>query len=125
MVGILAGFAEVLEAGMLGGVFDHLRTQLFSDEAGQAFGQFHPDAADALWPQADGGRQHERRPIRFEEVDGADVGLKRALDELHDVGERLRRVAAVRHEAGDFFERPEQRVFVGRADRRGTWNGHG
>ena len=56
------------------------RTQLLGHEAREPLVQLHPDLADTLREQADRGREHEVRPIGFEQVDRADVdahpGLK-------------------------------------------------
>ena len=96
------------------GVGDDLRPQLLGDQAGQAFGQPHADAADALGPQADGRGQHQVGAIGLEQVDRADVGVEPPLNQVDDVGQRLGGVAALRDEPADFLERPEQRVLVAR-----------
>ena len=83
---------KYLKRGCVVGVGDDLRPQLLGDEAGQPFGQPHPDAADAFGPQADGRRQHEVGAIGLEQIDGADVGLEPVLnqvDELVSVSEAL------------------------------------
>ena len=85
---------------------------LLGDEAGQALGQSHAHAADALGAQADGRRQHEIGAIGLEQVDRADVGLEPPLNQMDDVVEGFRRVAARRDQPADFFERPEVRVLV-------------
>ena len=87
-----------------------LRPQLLGDQPGQPFGEPHPHAADALGPQADRRRQHQVRAIGLEQVHRADVGLEPPLDQVDDVGQRLRRVAALRDQAADFFERPETAI---------------
>ncbi len=111
-IGVFARLGKVLEAGMRGGIGDKLRPHALGDEAGQALRQSHADAADALGAQADGRRQHEIGAIGFEEVDRADVGLEPPLDQMDDVVEGFRRVAARRHQPADFFQRPEVRVLV-------------
>ena len=103
---------KVLEARMRRRVGDDLRPQLLGDQSGQAFGQPHADAADALRPQADGRGEHQVGAIGLEQVDRADVGLEPALDQVDDVGQRFGGVAALRDQPADFFERPEHRVFV-------------
>ena len=110
--GILARFGKVLEARVRCGVGDKLRPQPLGDEAGESLGQSHPDAADALGAQADRRGEHQIGAIRFQQVDRADIGLEPALDQMHDVVERLGGIAARRDEPADFFERPERRVLV-------------
>src|SRR5205814_2262614 len=99
-----------------------LRPELLADQTGEAFVQSHPDLADAPLAQADRGGQDKRLPVRFEEVDGADIGFKPRLNQPDDVRERFRWVAAVRNEAADFFQRPEERRLVGRG--RWEWKRH-
>ncbi len=106
-VRILAGFREVLESGMGGRVGEDLRFEPFGDQAGQAFGQPHADAADAVAAQADGGGEHQARAVGLQQVDRADVGLKALLNEMRDVGQRFRRIAVPRDQAADFLERPQ------------------
>ena len=111
-VRVLAGLAEVLEARMRRRVGDDLRPQLLGDQAGQALGQPHADAADALRPQADRRRQHQVGAIGLEQVDRADVGLEPLLNQVDDVGQRLGGLPLSRDQPADLFERPEQRPFV-------------
>ena len=111
-VGIFARFAEVLEPGMPRRIGDDLRPELLGDEADEAFVEAHADTADALGTKADGGRQNERGAVRFEQVDRADVGRETPLNQMNDVRQRFRRVAALRRETADFLERPEQRSFM-------------
>ncbi len=84
---VFARLGKVLEPGMRGGIGDKLRPHALGDQAGQALGQPHADAPDALGAQADGRREHEVGAIGFEQVDRAHVGLEPALDQMNDVVE--------------------------------------
>ena len=108
-VGILAGLAEVLEPRVLRRVRDEHRPQLLGDQPGQPFADAHLHQPDALRPQADGGRQHQRGAIGLEQVDRADVGVEPLLDQVDDVGQRFRGIAAAGDQLADLFERPEER----------------
>ena len=105
-IGILARLGKILEAWMRRGVGDELRLGELGNQAGKALGQPHADAADTLGAQADRRREHEVRAIGFEQVDRADVGTEPALNQVHDVVEGLRGVAARRHQPPDLLERP-------------------
>ena len=113
-IGIFARFLKVLEARMQRGVGEYLRLECFGHEAGEAFAEAHPHAADALRAEADGGRKDQVRPIRLQQVDRADIGFEPLPDEMDDVGQRLRGVAALGNEPADFLERPQQRAFLRR-----------
>ena len=95
MVGILARLPEVLEAGMRRRIGNDMGSQLFGHQPGQPFGEPHPDAADALRPEANRGGQHQIGAIRLQQVDRADVGLEPLPDQMHDVGQRFGGVAAL------------------------------
>jgi hypothetical protein len=81
-IGILSGLTEVLESGMLCRVLDEYRPQLLGDQTGQPFADAHLHQADALRPEPDRGRQHQRRAI------------EPPLDQIHDVGQRFGWIAA-------------------------------
>ena len=66
----------------------------------QPFAEPHPDAADALGPQADRGGQHQVGAIGLEQVHRADVGLEPPLNQVHDVRQRLRGAAALLRRGG-------------------------
>ena len=119
VIRVFAGFIEILEARMPRGVFDDQRAELFADQSGEAFGEAHPDVADALGAEADGGGEHQRGAVRFQQIHGADVGREPALDQLDDVGQRLGGVAALRDEMADLFEGPEEGSLLG--GRRGRF----
>ena len=110
VVGVLAGLAEVLEPRMLGGVLDHDRPELLGHEARQALVHPHPHPADALGAEADRRRQHQVRPVGLDQVDRADVGLEPLLDQLDDVGQRLRRLPFLGDQAADLVRRQERRA---------------
>ena len=114
MVRILARLLEVFEARMHRRIGDALRPQLFGHPAGQSLGETHPDAADALGSEADRGRQHQIGSIGLQQVDGADIRFEPLLNQVHDVGQRLGGIAALRDQPPDFLERPEQRPLVSR-----------
>ena len=105
VIRILAGFTEVFETRMGRGVFHHLGRQCLADQAREALRQLHADAADAFGPQADRRGQHQRRPVRLEQVHRTHVAREALLDEADDVAECLGRVAAVRDKPADFLER--------------------
>ena len=109
LVGILAGLAEVLETRMRRRVLHDDGAHLLGDQTGQTFGDAHADAADAFRPQPDRGREHQRGPIRLEQIDRADVGDEPLLNQIDDVGECFGGIAAARDEMADLFERPEKR----------------
>ena len=111
-IGILARLGKVLEARMRRGIGDELRLGALGHQAGEALGQAHADAADALGAQADRRREHEVRAIGLEQVDRADVGVEPPLDQVDDVVEGLRGVAARRDQPPDFLERPQCGIFV-------------
>ena len=106
---ILSRLAEVLEARVLRRVAHEDRPELLGDQAGQPFVDAHLHQADALRPQPDRRRQHQRGAIRLEQVDRADVGDEALLNEVDDVGQGFRGIAAAGDELTDFFERPEER----------------
>ena len=106
---VLSRLVEVLEARVLRRVAHEHRPQLLGDQPCQPLGDPHLHPADALRPQADRGRQHQRRAVGLEQVDGADVGDEALLNEVDDVGQGFRRIAAAGDELTDFFERPEER----------------
>ena len=87
-------------------------SQLLGDQAGQAFGRAHAHAPDALGTQPDRRRQHQVRPVGFEQVDRADIGVEPRLNQMDDVRQGFGGVAAAGDETTDLFERPEQRAFV-------------
>ena len=91
----------------------HERFELLGDESGQTFREPHADAADAFGAQPDGGCQHKVGAVRFEQVDRTHVGGEPPLNQVDDVAERFGGVAAARCQTTDFFQRPEQRSFVG------------
>jgi hypothetical protein len=93
-IGILSGLTEVLESGMLCRVLDEYRPQLLGDQTGQPFADAHLHQADALRPEPDRGRQHQRRAIGLQQVHGTDVGIEPPLDQIHDVGQRFGWIAA-------------------------------
>jgi hypothetical protein len=97
VIQVLAGLREVLEARVSRGVGYHERRELLGRQAHQPFVQTHPHAAHARRIEADGGRQLEVPAIGVEQIDRADVALELLLDGACDVGERLGRIAAVRH----------------------------
>ncbi len=109
---IFTGLGEVLEPRVPRRVGDELRRQLLGDESGQALGQPHPHAADAVLSQPNGRSQHEVDPIRLQQVDRTDVGLEPALNQVHDVGQRLRRVAPLGDQPGDLFQGPQRRFVL-------------
>ncbi len=88
--------------------------QLLCDESGQALGQAHSHAANAVLLEADRRGQHQIGPIGLKQIDRADVGLEPALNQVHDVGQRLRRVAPLGNQSGDFLESPQRRSVLGR-----------
>ena len=92
---IFARFPEVLEPRMQRRVRDDLRPQLLGHEAGEALGEPHPDAADALRAQTDCRGQHQVGAIRLQQIDGADIGLEPRPNQMDDVGQRLGGVAAL------------------------------
>jgi hypothetical protein len=104
---IFARLRKVLETGMLGRVGEDLWSHLLGHETRQAFGDPHPHAADALRPQADRCGQHEIGSIRLQQVHRAHVGFEPALDQVHDVGQRLRGAPALGNQPADLLERPE------------------
>jgi hypothetical protein len=122
VIRIFSRFVEIFESRMTRGVLHHLRPQLFTHQPRQAFVQSHADAPDAFRAQSHGGGQHQRVPIGFQQVHGADVGFETALDELDDVAQRFRRVAAMRDQAADFFQGPQERCFL--AEARASWSRH-
>jgi hypothetical protein len=113
MVQILASLLEILEARMHRRIGDTLRPQLLGHEAGQSFGEAHPNSADALGPKPNRDGQHEIGAIRLQQVDRADVRFEPLLNQVDDVGQRLGGVAALGDQPADFLEGPEQRPFVG------------
>ncbi len=115
---IFARLVEVFEARMCGGVSQDLRPELLGDQSGKTFGEPHAHAPDTLRPEADRGREHEADAVGLQEIDGTDVGVEPAFDQVYEVVERLRRIAAVRYEPADLLERPEHRPLVGRRRRR-------
>ena len=64
-----------------------------------------PQGADALGPQADGGREDEIDAVGLEEVRRADFGSEPLRDEAHDVHERLGWVGAGIGKRAELVER--------------------
>ncbi len=54
LVGVLAGFMEILKAGVAMGLLHCHRTHLLSHQSGKAFVDGHAQLADALRAKADG-----------------------------------------------------------------------
>ena len=92
---VLADVAEILEAGMRDRIRHDDRLRLLGDETGESFGHPHAHLTDALRTQADGGRQYEVGAILLEHVHRAHVSREPLLNQVHDVGERFRGIAAV------------------------------
>ncbi len=113
-VRILACLGEIFETRVRCGVGDELRPEPLGDEPRETLREPHPDAANAFGAEADSRRQDQIGAIRLQQVDRTDIGREPALDQMHDVVERLGGVAARRDETADFFERPERRVLVPR-----------
>lgn len=110
VVRVLAGLREVLEARMPLHVRRLDRPQLLGDQPRESFVQLHPDLADALGAQADGGGQHQMGPVRFEQVYRADVHPHPGL-ELPDAGRQgRRRVAGSCGQAHASRESPGERA---------------
>jgi hypothetical protein len=101
-------------------VVDDDGTSLFGDQAHQSLRDPHADAADALGPQADRGREHQVCAIGFEQVGGADVCRKLAVDEMDDVRQRFRRTPG--SEPEHIFARPRE---IGQRARTGLVTVHG
>ena len=94
VIRVFARLTEILEPRVRRRVFDDERAELLADESGEAFGEAHPDAADAVGAKADGGGEHQRGAVGLQQIHRADVGREPALDQLDDVGQRLGGVAA-------------------------------
>src|SRR5262249_33142413 len=112
VVGIFAGLGEVLEARVLKGVGHHDGGHLFRDQARQSLVKAHAHTTDTVLPEAQGSAQDQLPLFVLQEVDRADVGVKASLDELHNVGQRLAWIVAVRDELADLLQRQEQRTFL-------------
>ncbi len=76
LVRLLAGFLEILEAGMVFHLFGGHRAHLLGNQTGETFVQRHPKIADALRPKSKGGGQHEVGSIGFQQVGRANIGIE-------------------------------------------------
>jgi hypothetical protein len=103
LVGIFAGFAEILEARVKVGLFDGHGIHLFSHQAGEAFGDRHAQVADAFAAKADGCGQDQIAAVGLKQVGGANVGLESIGDQSNDVHQGLGGFALPRREVGDFI----------------------
>jgi hypothetical protein len=113
VVGIFAGFAEILEARVPCRVRDDLRPQLLADQSHQALVEPHSHLAHAFRPQPDSRRQHEVCAVGLQQVHGAHVGRKAPLDEPDDVRQGLGWITAMRDQVADLFQGPQERSLVG------------
>jgi hypothetical protein len=114
VVFVFSRVGEIFEARMLERVRHVHRREAFGDETGQPFVDRHPQPADAVGIEPDGGTQHEFSAFRLVEINGADVRFAAFLDQPHDVGERFSRVVAVGQQLTDFLQSEEQRIVVSR-----------
>ena len=105
LVGVFAGFAEILEARMILHLLHGHRTHLLGHQARQPFMQRHAQRADAFRAQPERRGQHQIGAVRLQQIGGADVGVKSPGDQRDDVHQRLGRLAPLRREVGDFFQR--------------------
>jgi hypothetical protein len=64
----------------------------------------HPQAANTLRPKPDRCRQHQVRPIRFQQVGGANVGLTSPGNQADHVHQRLCRLAPIVRQIADFIQ---------------------
>src|SRR5262249_18981574 len=88
------------------------------DQAGQSLVEPHAHPADARRLQTDRRSQHQLGPFRFEQVNGTDIGMKAALDQAHNVDQRLAAVVTVRDELTELDQAEEEGALV--AARRRT-----
>jgi hypothetical protein len=79
------------------------RAYLFRDQACESLMNRHTQGADTLPAKSDGGSQHEVGTIRFQQICGADIGLKALSDESDYVHEGFGGLAATRRQLRTFF----------------------
>jgi hypothetical protein len=111
-VRIFARFGKILEARVRRCVGDELWSEAFGDKPREPLREPHPDPADAFGTQPHRCGQDQVGAIGLEQVDRTDVGAEPALDEMNDVVQGFRGVAARRHQPADFLERPQRRILV-------------
>ncbi len=105
LVGILAGFAKVLETGMLVDLLDRHRTHLLGDQADQALVQAQAQGADGLGAEPDRRGQHQIGAIGFEQVGRAHLGLEAPGNQGGNLHEDLSRFAAPLRQTAYFLKR--------------------
>ena len=104
LVSLFAGFAEIFEAWMFLYLLDRDRPHLFRDQTREAFVQPHAQSADALRAKSHARGQHQIGAVGFQQISGADVGLKTLGDQSHNVHQGFRGLAALGGEIGDFLQ---------------------
>ena len=107
LIGIFAGFAEVLETRVILHLADVYRTHLLGHQTGQALMHSHAQSADRLRPQSDRRGQHQVGAVRFQQVHRADIGVKAPGNQGDDVPQRLRRLAALGGELANLLQRQD------------------
>ena len=87
VVHLFPGFLEVLEAGVVAGVYDGDGHYLFCHHAGKAFAERHAQGANASGVQAYGGGQDQVRAIGLQQIGGAHIGREPGGDQGDQVHE--------------------------------------
>ena len=115
LVILFARFAEILEPRMQIDLAHRDGAHLFRHQTGQPFVQTQPKRSDAFLAKADGRRQHQIGAVGFQQVSGADFGLKASCDERNNVHQRFSGLAAFLREVADFLQRQDV-MFLVRVD---------
>ena len=105
LVGIFAGFAEILEARMIPDLFHGHRADLFRDQADQSFIDCHAKLAHAFMAQTERRGQHEIGAVGLQQVGGANIRAKPSGDQRDHVHQGLGRLAGFRRQVRDFLPR--------------------
>src|SRR6202020_878550 len=109
LVLIFAGFRKVFETWVSVGLLHRHRADLFRHQASQTFMDSHPQLANTLSPETDGGSQHQIGAIRLQQVRGTNVRIKAFGNQGYDVHQRFCGLALLRCKVCDFLEREHVR----------------
>ena len=105
LVGILAGFDEILKARMLPHLFHRYRTNLFRNQADQSFIHGHAQLAHAFRAQPQCRRQHQIGAVGLQQVGGTNIGAEAPCNQRDHVHQGFGRLSRLRSQVRDLIPR--------------------